>query len=136
MNLKCAIVDDEPLALGLRKASVNKTLFLELAGNTPVPCKPSRSCPKSTSTCFSSTSRCPNWNDLTQRCRFQYQASLHHRLRPSRHRTAMQRQCAGLLAETHLLHRLSAGCQQGCTMVRTAATAKGRNSEYFRKERV
>ena len=32
MNLKCAIVDDEPLALGLLESYVNKTPFLELAG--------------------------------------------------------------------------------------------------------
>ena len=30
MNLKCAIVDDEPLALGLLESYVNKTPFLEL----------------------------------------------------------------------------------------------------------
>ena len=29
MNLKCAIVDDEPLALGLLESYVNKTPFLE-----------------------------------------------------------------------------------------------------------
>lgn len=32
MNLKCAIVDDEPLALNLLESYVNKTPFLELAG--------------------------------------------------------------------------------------------------------
>ena len=32
MNLKCAIVDDEPLALDLLESYVNKTPFLELAG--------------------------------------------------------------------------------------------------------
>lgn len=32
MNLKCAIVDDEPLALGLLESYVNKTPFLELVG--------------------------------------------------------------------------------------------------------
>lgn len=32
MNLKCAIVDDEPLALSLLESYVNKTPFLELAG--------------------------------------------------------------------------------------------------------
>lgn len=32
MNLKCAIIDDEPLALGLLESYVNKTPFLELAG--------------------------------------------------------------------------------------------------------
>ena len=31
MNLKCAIVDDEPLALNLLESYVNKTPFLELA---------------------------------------------------------------------------------------------------------
>ena len=32
MNLKCAIVDDEPLALNLLESYVNQTPFLELAG--------------------------------------------------------------------------------------------------------
>ena len=32
MNLKCAIVDDEPLAVDLLESYVNKTPFLELAG--------------------------------------------------------------------------------------------------------
>ena len=32
MKLKCAIVDDEPLALGLLESYVAKTPFLELAG--------------------------------------------------------------------------------------------------------
>ena len=32
MNLKCAIVDDEPLALNLLESYINKTPFLELAG--------------------------------------------------------------------------------------------------------
>lgn len=32
MNLYCAIVDDEPLALGLLESYVNKTPFLQLAG--------------------------------------------------------------------------------------------------------
>ena len=32
MKLKCAIVDDEPLALGLLESYVSKTPFLELAG--------------------------------------------------------------------------------------------------------
>ena len=35
MNLKCAIVDDEPLALNLLESYVNKTPFLELAGKYP-----------------------------------------------------------------------------------------------------
>ena len=32
MNLKCAIVDDEPLALNLLESYVNKTPFLKLEG--------------------------------------------------------------------------------------------------------
>lgn len=32
MNLKCAIVDDEPLALNLLESYANKTPFLELTG--------------------------------------------------------------------------------------------------------
>ncbi len=46
MNLKCAIVDDEPLALGFLESYVNKTPFLELVGKTPVPYKPSRVAPE------------------------------------------------------------------------------------------
>ena len=32
MILKCAIIDDEPLAISLLESYVNKTPFLELAG--------------------------------------------------------------------------------------------------------
>ena len=32
MMLRCAIVDDEPLALSLLESYVNKTLFLQLVG--------------------------------------------------------------------------------------------------------
>ena len=32
MNLRCAIIDDEPLALGLLESYVRKTPFLELCG--------------------------------------------------------------------------------------------------------
>ena len=32
MILRCAIVDDEPLALGLLESYVNKTPFLQLTG--------------------------------------------------------------------------------------------------------
>lgn len=60
MNLKCAIVDDEPLALGLLESYVNKTPFLELAGKYSSAVQAIKELPESTSTCFSSTSRCPN----------------------------------------------------------------------------
>lgn len=33
MNLRCAIVDDEPLALGLLESYIKKTPFLELSGS-------------------------------------------------------------------------------------------------------
>ena len=33
MNLRCAIVDDEPLALGLLESYIKKTSFLELSGS-------------------------------------------------------------------------------------------------------
>lgn len=39
MNLKCAIVDDEPLALNLLESYVNKPRFWSLPANTPVQCK-------------------------------------------------------------------------------------------------
>lgn len=37
MNLTCAIVDDEPLALDLLESYVNKTPFLTLKESIPVP---------------------------------------------------------------------------------------------------
>lgn len=39
MILRCAIVDDEPLALGLLESYVNKTPFLQLTGSIPVRCR-------------------------------------------------------------------------------------------------
>ena len=36
MILRCAIVDDEPLALGLLESYVNKTRFCNLQENIPV----------------------------------------------------------------------------------------------------
>ena len=46
MNLKCAIVDDEPLALGLLESYVNKTPFLGWSINTPVPYKAIKELPE------------------------------------------------------------------------------------------
>lgn len=136
MNLKCAIVDDEPLALGLLESYVNKTPFLELAGKYSSAVQAIKELPEKHIDLLFLDIQMPELNGLEFSKMVDFNThSLHHRLRPIRHRR-LQSQCAGLLAETHLLHRLSAGCQQGCTMVRTAATAKGRNSEYFRKERV
>ena len=40
MMLRCAIVDDEPLALGLLESYVNKTPFLQLAGKYSIRASP------------------------------------------------------------------------------------------------
>ena len=65
MNLKCAIVDDEPLALNLLESYVNKTPFLELAGKYSSAVQAMSDLPDNVSTFFFSISKCPNstaWN--------------------------------------------------------------------------
>ena len=54
MILRCAIVDDEPLALGLLESYVNKTPFLQLTG------KYSSAVQAKKSIFFSLTFRCRN----------------------------------------------------------------------------
>lgn len=58
MILKCAIIDDEPLAISLLESYVNKTPFLELAGkyNSAVNALPALS--KEPVDLLSSISRC------------------------------------------------------------------------------
>lgn len=65
MNLKCAIVDDEPLALNLLESYVNKTPFLELAGKYSSAVQAMNDFRRSVSTFFFLISKCPNstaWN--------------------------------------------------------------------------
>lgn len=40
MTIKCAIIDDEPLALGLLESYVKKTLHWNYAERIPVPFRP------------------------------------------------------------------------------------------------
>lgn len=65
MNLKCAIVDDEPLALNLLESYVNKTPFLELTGKYSSAVQAMSDLPDKRVTFFFSISKCPNstaWN--------------------------------------------------------------------------
>ena len=116
MNLKCAIVDDEPLALGLLESYVNKTPFLELVGKYSSAVQAIKELPEKHIDLLFLDIQMPELNGLEFSKMVDSGTRLYHRLRPVCHRR-LQSQCAGLPAETHLLRRLSAGCQQGCAMV-------------------
>ena len=60
MNLRCAIIDDEPLALGLLESYVRKLLPLNFADATQAPFKPCRHFPSNLLTYFFWTFRCLN----------------------------------------------------------------------------
>ena len=65
MNLKCAIVDDEPLALNLLESYVNKTPFLELTGKYSSAVQAMSDLPDKRVDLFFLISKCPNstaWN--------------------------------------------------------------------------
>ena len=56
--MKCAIIDDEPLALGLLESYVAKTPMLELCGKYASAVEAMVDCKVIRSTSFSSTFRC------------------------------------------------------------------------------
>ena len=67
MKLRCAIVDDEPLALSLLESYVNKTPFLELAGKYSSAVQAMKELPGNQIDLLSLTFRCRNstvWNSL------------------------------------------------------------------------
>ena len=64
MILRCAIVDDEPLALGLLESYVNKTPFLQLTGKYSSAVQAMKELPGVRSPIFFSlTFRCRNLTD-------------------------------------------------------------------------
>lgn len=60
MNLKCAIVDDEPLALNLLESYVKKTPFLELTGKYSSAVQAMKELPNHPVDLLFWISRCPN----------------------------------------------------------------------------
>ena len=111
MNLKCAIVDDEPLALGLLESYVNKTPFLELVGKYSSAVQAIKELPEKHIDLLFLDIQMPELNGL------EFSKMVDSGTRIVFTTAFDQSQCAGLPAETHLLRRLSAGCQQGCAMV-------------------
>lgn len=63
MILRCAIVDDEPLALGLLESYVNKTPFLQLTGKYSSAVQAMKELPGEEVDFFSLTFRCRNLTD-------------------------------------------------------------------------
>lgn len=63
MILRCAIVDDEPLALGLLESYVNKTPFLQLTGKYSSAVQAMKELRAKKSIFFSLTFRCRNLTD-------------------------------------------------------------------------
>ena len=106
MNLKCAIVDDEPLALGLLESYVNKTPFLELVGKYSSAVQAIKELPEKHIDLLFLDIQMPELNGLE-----------FSKMVDSGTRIVFTTAFAGLPAETHLLRRLSAGCQQSCAMV-------------------
>ena len=104
MNLKCAIVDDEPLALGLLESYVNKTPFLELAGKYSSAVQAIKELPEKHVDLLFLDIQMPELNGLefSKMVDFNTRIVFTTAFRPICHRR-LQGQCAGLLAETHLL---------------------------------
>lgn len=63
MILRCAIVDDEPLALGLLESYVNKTPFLQLTGKYSSAVQAMKELPGEEVDLLSLTFRCRNLTD-------------------------------------------------------------------------
>lgn len=67
MILRCAIVDDEPLALGLLESYVNKTPFLQLTGKYSSAVQAMKELPGEEVDLLSLTFRCRNLTDWSSR---------------------------------------------------------------------
>lgn len=118
MNLKCAIVDDEPLALGLLESYVNKTPFLELVGKYSSAVQAIKELPEKHIDLLFLDIQMPELNGLE----FSKMVDSGTRIvfTTAFDQYAIDGYKVNALdypAETHLLRRLSAGCQQGCAMV-------------------
>ena len=113
MMLRCAIVDDEPLALSLLESYVNKTPFLQLVGKYSSAVQAMKELPGEEVDLLFLDIQMPEIDRFRTVC--------HRRL---------SCQCTRLPAETNLLRRFPASCQQSPSMVRTCAET-GRDRQYF-----
>ena len=104
MNLKCAIVDDEPLALDLLESYVNKTPFLELAGKYSSAVQAMNNLSGKDIDLLFLDIQMPELNGLE----FSKMVDMHRRL---------QSQCSRLSAEAYLVCGFSASRQQSLAMV-------------------
>ena len=131
MMLRCAIVDDEPLALSLLESYVNKTPFLQLVGKYSSAVQAMKELPGEEVDLLFLDIQMPELNGLE----FSKMVDPHTRIVfTTAFRTVCHRrlscQCTRLPAETNLLRRFPASCQQGPSMVRTC-TETGRDRQYF-----
>lgn len=118
MNLKCAIVDDEPLALDLLESYVNKTPFLELAGKYSSAVQAMNNLSGKDIDLLFLDIQMPELNGLE----FSKMVDMHTRIVFT---TAFDRyaidgyksQCSRLSAETYLVCGFSASRQQSLAMV-------------------
>ena len=131
MILRCAIVDDEPLALGLLESYVNKTPFLQLTGKYSSAVQAMKELPGEEVDLLFLDIQMPELNGLefSQMVDSRTRIVFYHRIRSIRYRR-LSCQCTRLPAETNLLTSIPASCQQGPSMVRTC-TETGRDRQYF-----
>ena len=134
MMLRCAIVDDEPLALGLLESYVNKTPFLQLAGKYSSAVQAMKELPGEEVDLLFLDIQMPELNGLefSKMVDSAYPYRIYYRFRTVCHRR-LSCQCTRLSAETDLIRRFPASSQQSPSMVRTGAEA-GRDRQYLCKK--
>lgn len=137
MKLKCAIVDDEPLALGLLESYVEKTPFLELTGKYSSAVQAMKELPEKQTDLLFLDIQMPELNGLEfskmvdSRTRIIFTTAF-EQYAPG----WLQGKRTGLSAQAYLLYRLSPGCQQGRTLVRTPQPTPRRNHFHLRQKRL
>ena len=101
MMLRCAIVDDEPLALSLLESYVNKTPFLQLAGKYSSAVQAMKELPGEEVDLLFLDIQMPELNGL-EFSKMAYPHCVYHRFRTVCHRR-LSCQCTRLPAETNLI---------------------------------
>ena len=113
MNLRCAIVDDEPLALGLLESYIKKTSFLELSGSYSSAIQAMKYLPEHPVDVLFLDIQMP---ELFTHGSERYPNHLYYRLRPVCTRR-LSGKCTRLPAEANQLLRFYGSNKQGCRMV-------------------
>ena len=130
MKLKCAIV--EPLALGLLESYVEKPPFLELTGKYSSAVQAMKELPEKQTDLLFLDIQMPELNGL------EFSKMVDSRTRIIFTTAFEQYALDGykVNAQAYLLYRLSPGCQQGRTLVRTPQPTPRRNHFHLCQKRL